>query len=105
MGRAERRRAERQERLEFNKNKVVMTKQDIAQMKNDIFDDVSKYNVSALMTCFALAERRLYGYGQTRILRTLQYIDQLMGDISNGNKTMEDYKRILKEETGVVIEC
>lgn len=103
MGRAERRRAARRERIDYNKNKVVMTKQEVGKLKNDIMDDVCKYNVEALMTCFALTEHRLYGYGRTRVLRTLQYIDDLMGAVNDGTATVEDYKRILKEEVGVEI--
>lgn len=103
MGRAERRKAERRERLEFNKNKIVMTRQDLGKMKSDIIDEVCVYNGEALMTCFALAEHRLYGHGQKRLLRTLAYVDQLMGAVSSDLSTIEDYKRELKEETGVVI--
>lgn len=103
MGRAERRRAERQERIDYNKHKVVMTREEVGKLKNDLMEDISKYNVDALMTCFGLAEHRLYGFGHKRILRTLQYIDDLMSAVNAGETTIEQYKEELKEEVGVVI--
>ena len=101
MGRAERRRAERRERIEDRKSKILMTRKDIAEMKKE----TSNYNVEALMTCFALAGRRLHGYGHKRIMRELQYIDELMGEVIDGDVTIEDYKKELEDETGVVIKC
>lgn len=57
------------------------------------------------MKCFALAEHRLYGFGQKRIMRSLQYIDDLMGAIINDEVVMEDYMKELEDETGVIIKC
>lgn len=99
MGRAERRRSERKGRIEDRKDKLLVSKKHMSDVKQDI----TNYNVRALMTCFALAERRLYRFGQGRLLKTLQYIDELMGDVIDGKITMEDYARILEEETGIVI--
>lgn len=105
MGRAERRRAERRNRIEDRKSKILMTRKDIAEMKKEISEYSANYNVEALMTCFALAGRRLHGYGQKRIMRELQYIDDLMAGIIDGSVTIEDYKKELEDETGVVIKC
>lgn len=105
MGRVEQRRLERRNRIEGRKGKVLMSRQDIAKMKEEISKTASEYNVEALMTCFALAEHRLYGFGQKRILRTLSYIDELMGPIIEGTKTIEDYKKELEEKGNVVISC
>ena len=101
MGRAERRRKERFDRLASRKDSVLMGKDELHAMRKNIVDRTSKYDVEALMTCFALAEHRLYGFGATRIMRSLEYI--LMGDVLNDSKTMEDYKRELEEEVGVAI--
>lgn len=103
MGRAERRLAERKNRIETKRNNVSMTRQEFGEMKDSIRNDVSKYNVEALMTCFALAEHRLYGFGTKRVFRTLSYIDELMGNIVDGSATVEDYKKLLEEEVGVAI--
>lgn len=105
MGRAERRRRERMERIENKKNEVVLTRQDIAKMKSDISQRVSAFSTESLMTCFALAEHRLHGHGYKRILKTINYVDELMNDILTGDALMEDYTKQLEEETGVVIQC
>lgn len=105
MGRAERRRTERRNRIEQKKNTPNMTYQELGAMKEKIRNDISHYNVEALMTCFALAEHRLYGFGYKRMMRSLNYIDELMGNIMNDTATMEDYKKELEEETGVIIKC
>lgn len=105
MGRAERRKAERRNRIENRKGKILMSREEIGVMKQKVSNNVSSYNVESLMTCFALAEHRLYGFGQKRIMRSLQYIDNLMGAILNDEATMEDYMKELKDETGVVIKC
>lgn len=103
MGRAERRRAERRERIESKKGKISLSKADVKKIKRDISETVSIYSVEALMTCFALAEHRLYGFGSKRILRSLGYIDGLMGAIIDDEATIEEYKRELEEEAGVAI--
>ena len=105
MGRAERRRMERNNRIEERKGKILMSTQDINKMKRDIVQDVADFKVEALMTCFALANHRLYGHGPQRTMRTLQYIDELMGPISTGEKTVDDYRKELEEEAKVVIKC
>lgn len=105
MGRAERRRTERRNRIQNRKGKYLLSKADINQIKQKKSDDVSAYNVEALMTCFALAERRLYGFGKKRIFRTLQYIDDLMGTVLTDEATIEDYKKELQQEARVVIKC
>ena len=105
MGRAERRQLERRNRIEDRKNKILMTRADINRIKQEISTVASEYNVENLMTCFALAEHRLYGFGQKRILRTLQYIDELMGPIAEETASVEDYKKELEKECNVVIRC
>ena len=105
MGRAERRRMERQNRIEDNKGKVLMSQHDINELRRSIVEDVADFRTEALMTCFALANRRLYGHGTQRTLRTLQYIDELMGHINTGEKTIDDYKRELEDEINVRVVC
>lgn len=105
MGRAERRRMERKNRIEERKDKILMTHKDINNLKKKIIDDVADFKIEVLMTCFALANRRLYGHGATRIMRSLNYIDELMGSVLDGAVTIEDYKKELEDEAGVVIKC
>ena len=82
MGRAERRRMERSDRIENRKGKLLMSKSDL----KDIRAEISENNVQVLMTCFALANHRLYGHGQKRTLRTLTEVDRMMAKFSMGRK-------------------
>lgn len=104
MGRAEKRRAERKARIESRKG-APMSRGDIDKLTDDTIASVSNHNVETLMTCFGLAQRRLYGFGYERIMRTLNFVDELMGPIIDGTKTIEDYKKELESETGVIIKC
>ena len=105
MGRAERRRAERANRIEGRKGKILMSKQDLGKMQDSIRQDISNFNVEAILTCLALALHRKFKFGPKRIMRVLNYIDELMGGIVDDIYTVDDYKQKLKEETGVVIKC
>lgn len=99
MGRAERRRMERSDRIENRKGKLLMSKSDL----KDIRAEISENNVQILMTCFALANHRLYGHGQKRTLRTLTEVDRMMGEILDGTKTMDDFTRELREECEIEV--
>ena len=105
MGRAERRRAERANRIEERKGKILMSKQDLGKMQDSIRQDISNFNVEAILTCLALALHRKFKFGPKRIMRVLNYIDELMGGVVDDIYTVGDYKQQLKEETGVVIKC
>lgn len=99
MGRRERRVAERIERAESRKGKKLMSKEDLSKFS----DEVSKYNVETLMTCFALVLHRDFGFGKTRIFRLLSGVDELMGGILDGSVTIGEYKQQLEDEAGVRI--
>lgn len=99
MGRAERRKIERTERIENRKNKLLVTRKDLKDMRMS----VSRDNAKVLMACFALAEHRLYGYGRKRCIRTLNYVDEMMGDILDGTSSFDDYVNELRDDVGVVI--
>lgn len=105
MGRTERRRAERRNRIEDRKNKVLLTREDINKMKADITYEAAGYNTEALMTCFALVLYRVHGFKQKRIAKTLEYIDSLMTDILTNKATMDDYIKELEDETSVIVKC
>lgn len=105
MGRAEKRRLERRSRIENRKDKVLMSRQDIADMKKDVFQKVDNFRIEALMTCFALANHRLYGHGSKRIMRSLNLIDELMCDIYDDKATIDDYKKELEDNAGVIVKC
>lgn len=105
MGRAELRRKQRQELLDYRKGKIMLSKQDLNTIRDEESTRVSNFSVEALMTCFALAEHRVYKFGTKRALRTLKYVDELMADITNETKTIDDYKKILEDEIHLKISC
>lgn len=105
MGRAERRRAERRDRIETKKHGTTMTYAELKEMKQDAVNKIVEFDVISLMTCFALTLHRLYGFGYTRISRSLQYIDELMGQINCDEAVMNDFLKDLENETGIIIKC
>ena len=104
MGRAERRKAERKNRIEERKGKILMRPEDIVKMKKDISYEVSGYKTEALMTCFALALARR-GFDADDIGDCIVTINSLMDDILADNVTMEDYIRELEDGCGIVVKC
>lgn len=105
MGRAERRAAERAKRIQNNKESIKMTRQDIRNMEDGIIQKTINLNADILMTCFALVLHDVYGFGRTRILKTLGAVDGMFGKVLDDELTMEDMKKRLEEETGVVLRC
>lgn len=103
MNRAERRKMGQIKKREPRQREVRLTVEDINDIKERISDEASIATVDTLMTCFALAERRVYKFGKKRLKRTIDYIDSLVDDIVNGKATLEDYKKALKEEADVTI--
>lgn len=104
MGRAERRKAERRDRIENRKGKILISREDLNKMKKDITYEASGYNTEALMTCFALAMHR-QGFDADNIGESLSYIDSLMTDILTGVKSMDDYIKELEDEAGIIVKC
>lgn len=104
MGRAERRLAERRNRLDERKGKFLMSHKELSQIEEDISYRASGYSAEALMTCFALALSRK-GFDSDDISDSLEYINSLMDGILSGECTMEDYMKELEEKTGIVIKC
>ena len=104
MGRAERRRAERSNRIEERKGKILMRPEDIAKMKKDISYEVSGFKTEALMTCFALVLARR-GFDADDIGDCIVTINGLMDDILAEQATMDDYIRELEDETGIIVRC
>ncbi len=103
MGRAERRREIRHERIDGRKNKLLISHEELGKIKEKERQSTSIRDIESLMTCIALAEHRLYGFGETRILRSLRCVDELIGGIVDGSATMEDYVNELKNDTGILI--
>lgn len=105
MGRAERRKIERKQRIETRKGQILIDPYDVWERKRKAVDGALQFNAELLMTCIGIAEHRLYGFGQKRVLRTLSYIDDLMGMVNDGYLTVDELKEQLREETNVKITC
>lgn len=102
MGRAERRRAERNKRIEERKGKFLMSHKELNNMKRDLSYDASGYITESLMTCFALALHHK-GIDSDDIADCIAYINSLMDAIIAEEAVMEDYKKELEDETGIII--
>lgn len=103
MGRAEQRRLERKNRIENRKGKIAMSRKDIAELQHEAAFARTKYDAEALMTCFGIIEHRVHKFGRTRIFRTFEAIDKLMQDIIEGRTTLEELKKELEEDVGVIV--
>lgn len=103
MGRAEQRKLERKQRIANRKGKIALSRQEIAEMKHDAAFARTKYDAEALMTVFGLVEHRVHGFGQKRIFRTFEAIDEMMQKIIDGELTLDQCKQELEEECGVVV--
>lgn len=105
MGRAEKRRMDRANRIEDRKTKQLIGRDELLEMRQKECDRTSENTTELLMTCFALAEHRLHGFGKQRLLKSLTYVDELMGQYVEGKVSVEELKQQLKDETGIVIKA
>lgn len=105
MGRAERRKRERYERIEERKGKILLSPKDLNDIKKEIASDATKFKTEWLMTCFALALNRKFGFGPTRIARALREIDNMMLDILEDKHTIDDFIQELETKTGIEVKC
>lgn len=106
MGRSERRRAERQQRLERNKiiNKLTQNGP-TNEMINDAVHIASANNVELLMTCFALSLHDEFGFKEKRISRCLNKVSEYMDKILNDETDLKELQKQLQDNTGIEIKC
>ena len=105
MGRAERRYADRKNRIEGKKGKIYLRPSDVTKMKKDIAKQAADFDVEVLLTCFAQVLHDNYGFGQKRIMRALQAVDDTFGKVLNDELDVEEMKQRLENEVGVKISC
>ncbi len=103
MGRAERRRTERKERIEDRKGKIFLKPGDIAKLKNDVAEAAAKHDTEVLLTCFALVLHDEFGFGKKRIMRALESIDRAFDLVLTDKLDVDSMKNRLKKEIGIVI--
>lgn len=90
MNRAERRRLERETTTSERK-------------KSQIRKETRNFDAELLMTCFALANHRLWGHDRDEVMKSLRYTNDLMDEILNGVSNLNTFKRELQNEVGVNI--
>jgi hypothetical protein len=103
MNRAERRKIEKEHRADISRNTVRVDRREIKAREEKLKDDLGTYYVETLMTCLAVAEHRMHGFGKKRILKTLQCIDDMMGEINSGDLTIDDLRQELSDEVGLSV--
>lgn len=103
MGRAERRQRERETRIQERKDRIVLSQDEIRQMKRDIADKIVKFDVDTLFTCFAQALHTEYGWGYRRIFRVLHSVDEMFGKVLNNTLSVADMQERLEREVGIRI--
>ena len=103
MGRAERRRREREQRILDRKGKISIRPDELKKMERETARKIATFDVECLLTCFAYSLRRNHKWGYKRIFRTLNSVDVMFGQILDGTLNVNDLKQQLVDETGIKI--
>ncbi len=93
MGRAERRKIEKKNRSEKPTHGQLRT------YKERITSEQARFNTELLLTSFALCQHRVFGFGRKRILRSLQYMDEMVGS----GLDLDVLRQELRDEVGIDI--
>jgi hypothetical protein len=105
MGRAERRLAERLNRLNARWDEVSLKRTELDSLQNRIASETSTYSVEALMTCYVLALHNVFGFDKEKSMQALTEVDRLMGLVNSDRLTVEDLKQQCEEQTGIRVVC
>ena len=103
MGRKERRLQERNNRIESKKEKILLSNENIIEMKRNVRKQTSDYATNVLLNCFALSLNEVYGFGRKRIHRMLKHVEHNLCEIANNNLTVVDCEQMVFEKTGMRI--
>ena len=103
MGRAERRRQERQARIEDNKARIKLTPWELQQIKRDTANRIATFDVELLHTCFAVVMYEKFGFDEDKIMVGLEAIDEKFGEILEGTLTAQDLADELEDATGLKV--
>lgn len=74
-------------------------------MRAEEAQKAAENSVETLMTAFALYLHEELGFGQKRLMRALQNIDDWAGRINNGDESVAESIQRLEDEAAVVIKC
>ena len=72
-------------------------------LAQDAVQEADYLHWDRIYTAFALSVRRCYGFGQSRIMKCLQMVNDIMMEMGDGEKTWHEAMVELKEETGIVV--
>lgn len=107
MNRAQRRALAKKSRSgEVTENDIKRYAQAEANaMREEEAQKAAENSVETLMTAFALYLHEELGFGQKRLMRALQYIDEWAGRINSDDESVAESIQRLEDEAGVVIKC
>ena len=103
MGRAERRRQERQDRIFTKRGNISLSPYELRQIKRQAVDDIATFDVELLQTCFAMVLYEEFGFDFEKIHQGLSAIDKKFGQILSGEMTADGLAKELEEKTGIEV--
>lgn len=68
--------------------------------ENQVDEDTHNL-VSAMYYLIGIVLHERYGFGQQRIMRVYEAIDERLAEWQDGSKEAADFRRILKDEVGI----
>ena len=72
-------------------------------LAQDAVQEADNLHWDRIYTAFGLAIRRSYGYGQQRIMKCMQMVNDIMMEVGDGDRSWHEAMVELKEETGIVV--
>ena len=103
MGRAERRRQEKIDRIYQSKGAVKVSRDDYLGIRHDASVEAAKFDTEILLTCFAQVLHDSFGFGYIRVERALSEVDTTFGKVLSGEIDFDDMKKKLADEVGINI--
>ena len=101
MGRAERRRQERQQRIMTKRGNISLSPYELRQIKRQTVNDIATFDVEILLTCFASVMNEQMHLDPDDIMVNLQAVDEKFGEILSGELSAQEMKQKLIDETGI----
>lgn len=100
MNRAERRRANRQQK----ESVINIKKNDINRIKESATDEAVSRAFFLMMNVPLIVLRDTFGFGEKRLGKFIDEVKKNMDCLTEGYVSFDDLKKALEEETGVKVE-
>lgn len=104
MGRAEKRKMERNNRIENRKSMIHMSYEEYSEAIRKAKNEATRDAFKVFATCMALKDIQMHGYGKKRIIDNLNYMNDLMNALLDGDANFADYEKEVYDK-GVIINC